>query len=456
MKRINQVTKIFLGIILIIVMDACEKDYFYEPPPPPTSEQTSTLEAIHVSTPPSSINSEYWQTADYLKINSQDVSINQLYLDGLLNMTGTYGGLASFNNGTDPGLFLKAAYDENNLYILAEWTDLDVNISKSSWLFNGPVDPLKADPNAGWTSQRNCDKFAMAFEISTASSPAGTFSNVGCAASCHNVVGTPVMYPTSGKVDLWNWNLALSAPLGYAEDMVANSDSIADDSGQKMYARNSTGTTDRSGPAYEWDGTSQIVTLANSQSSTLDPAFYLFNKTAFIGDIHRGDSIFNRTSPPGDCASCHGNVGQGATEGPINLVRYNKKSRTELMLGMDNVGDMSAYWTPLSASDKNDIVAFLRGLSGVPGYYLTTPDGSNADIKAVSNVTAANIFNAMNPTTNHHAKYQVLMIRNLRTNNADDIQFNGTSGSTYKFGVALMNNDGKNHIGSTVETLTFK
>ena len=116
---------------------------------------------------------------------------------------------------------------------------------------------------------------------------------------------------------------------------------------------------------------------------------------------------------------------------------------------------MSAYWTPLSPSDKNDIVAFLRGLSGVPGYYLTTPDGSNADIKAVSNVTPVNIKDAMLTATNHHTKYQVLITRKLSTNNSDDVQFTPSQG-TYKFGVALMDNDGKNHIGSTVETLTFK
>lgn len=456
MKRINQVIKIFLGVILIIVTNACEKDYFYTPPPPPTSEQTSTLEASHVATPPSTINSAYWKTADYLKINSQNVSTNQLYSDGLLNMTGSYYGLPSFSNGTDPGLTLKAAYDDNNLYILAEWIDSTVNVSNSSWRWFGPADPLKGDISSGWTSQRNNDKFAMAFEINAASSPAGNFSSVGCAASCHTSLGTDYMFPTSGSVDLWNWNLAISAPLGYAQDMVANStDSISDDSGQKMYERNWISSTNRSGPAYEWDGTTQTITTASGQSAILDPAFYIYNKTPFIGDIQRGDSIFHRTSPPGDCASCHGSYGVGGTEGAINLISQNKKSRAALISGMDDVSDMAAYWSPLSPSDKNDIVAFLRGLSGVPGYYLTTPDGSNADIKAISNVTPVNIKDAMLVATNHHTKYQVLITRKLRTNNPDDVQFTPSQG-TYKFGVALMDNDGRNHIGSLVETLTFK
>jgi hypothetical protein len=74
----------------------------------------------------------------------------------------------------------------------------------------------------------------------------------------------------------------------------------------------------------------------------------------------------------------------------------------------------------------------------------------------VSNVTPLQIRDAMLPQTNHHTtKYQVLLKRKLVTNNADDVQFNPSQG-IYKFGVAVMDNDGKNHIGSTVETLTFK
>jgi hypothetical protein len=458
--KLNHVIRIFPVVVLMLVVNGCEKDYYYvvpPPPPPPVSEQTATLEAVRVSAPPATINSSYWKTADYLKITAQNASTLQLYADGLLNMTGTYNGLTSFSYGTDPGLKLKAAYDNTYIYILAEWVDSTINVSNSSWRWNGPTDPLKADSNTGWTSQRNCDKFAMAFEINAASSPAGSFSSVGCAASCHTSLGTAYMFPTSGSVDLWNWNLAVSSPLGYAQDMTANAaDSISDDSGQPMYVRNSIGITSRSGPAYEWDGITQSVTTPAGISAILDPGFYIFNKTPFTGNIQRGDSIFNRTSPPGDCVSCHGINGAGGIATAINLISNNKKTRAALISGMDDVSDMFTYWTPLSPSDKNDVVAYLRGLSGVPGYYLQSPDGSNADISAISNVTPLQIRDAMLTQTNHHAtKYQVLLKRKLVTNNADDVQFNPSQG-TYKFGVALMDNDGKNHIGSLIETLTFK
>jgi hypothetical protein len=456
MRIVNNIIKVIPLVVMIVAIGSCEKDYNYVTPPPHTSQPTTTLEASKVTTAPSTINSSYWKTADYLLVNSKNVSTNNLYSDGFLNMTATYLGLSSFNNGTNPDLRLKAAYDDTYLYILAEWNDATVELSNSSWLWTGPADPLKADVTSGWTSQRNCDKIAFAFDANNSSSSAGTFTDVGCAAACHNSGGNNYMFTGNGVADIWNWNLAVSAPLGYAQDMVANSDSLSDDGGQKLYVRNSTGSTSRSGPAYEWDGSSQNVTLSTGQSSILDPAYYILNKTPFTGNISRGDSLYHTPAPPGDCTYCHGQKGEGGSNTAINTISQNKKSRSALMSSMDDIGDMFSYWAPLSPTDKNDIVAYLRGLSGVPGYYLNTPDGSNADIKAVSNVTPVQIKNAMLTSTNVHTKYQVLFMRKLKTNNADDIQFNVSSQSTFKFGVALMNNDGKNHIGSTKETLTFK
>jgi hypothetical protein len=59
-------------------------------------------------------------------------------------------------------------------------------------------------------------------------------------------------------------------------------------------------------------------------------------------------------------------------------------------------------------------------------------------------------------TNKHSKKYQVLIKRKLKTNHTDDVQFDLTTIKNYVFGVALMDNDGKNHIGSAKETLSFK
>ncbi len=442
---------ILISGIFIIVIQSCEKDNYMVPPPAKVGKATSSLEAQFVNTAPLTLLSPYWKSADYLKVNASDISKGYLFGDGLMNMTGIFGGKSDW--GTDPSLTLKAAYDSSNIYILAEWMDNDVNLSEASWLWNGPGDGRKADSNLKWTSQRNNDKIALAFEIQAASNISGNFSTVGCAASCHVNGNNSTMQPDAGKVDIWNWSLARSAPLGYLRDMVADPTSFNDDAGQAGSSRNNTGATNRSGPAYEWDGTPQTVTLPNGQNTILDPGFYLLNKTPFTGDIVRGDSIYHAAN---SCAHCHGEFGEGAEAAFINGISLNKKSRASLISAMDNNADMAPYWGILGAADKDNLVAFVRGLSGVPGYVLSKPSGSCADISSVNNVTPIHVVNAMLPKNNVHTKYQVLIIRKLKTNNADDAQFDLSVSKTFKFGVAIMNNDSRNHIGSNVETLTFK
>jgi mono/diheme cytochrome c family protein len=457
MRSSNKITALIFTVCLVAAMASCRKDYLYEPPAPHTSQPTTALIAQYTAAGPNSITAAYWKSADYLKINAQDASKGLLYGDGMLNMTGTYTGVSSFNNGADPGLTMKAAYDNENVYILAEWTDLDVNAGFAGWAWNGPSDALKAsESNSGWTSQGNCDRFAMAFEIQNASSNFGTFSNVGCQAACHNN-GTQAMHPDAGSVDIWNWNLAHSAPLGYAEDMVSTPSGLSADGGQPIWMRNSKGS-DRSGPAYEWDGTPQNITLANGKNSILDPKFYLMNKAPFKGNIQKGDSIFHKLNQPGECNTCHGEKGEGATEIAINSIGMGSKSRADLINAMNNVADMGPYISGLNQTDFDNLVAYIKGIASgsTPGAYLQTPNGSCADIIAVSNVTVSQLNNSLSPPLNKHTKYQVLIIRKLKTGKNDDIQFDLTAARNYKFGVALMNSDGKNHIGSIVETLIFK
>ena len=453
--------KIYLNILLLSVivlsLGACEKDFSYTLPPkapPKVSQATTTLEAYYASAAPIALNSPYWKTANFLTINTKDVSTGSLYGDGALNMTNTFSGLTNFSKGGDSKLTLKAGYDANYLYILAEWYDSTVNLSQHSWIYNGYNDPLKpSDPNNGWTSQRNSDKFAMAFEIASAIGTKGNFATVGCEASCHGSGNTATMTPNSGSVDIWNWSLATSAPLGYAHDMTASSAGLVYDAGDKLATRNSNGSTDRSGPAYEWDGTSQSVTLPNGSTALLDPSYYLLNKTTMKGNVSNGLTIYESR-----CETCHGPNGSGAEAGAINAIGQNKKARKAYFDAMDNVADMSDYWGALSSEEKDDIVAYLRGLSGSPGHYLTVPTAgsSSADIVAISNVTPTQISNSLFTSTNHHQKYQVLIKRKLKTTNPDDVQFDLNANKNYVFGVALMDNDGKNHIGSVKETLTFK
>jgi mono/diheme cytochrome c family protein len=434
----------FCGTVLLISVSSCEKDYFPQPPVPRVPVQTEMLEATFSSSSPNSISHAFWKKADFMNVTAQDLSTQNLYEDGVLNMTGTYNGKSQFNNGKNPNIVLKAAYDNQKLYILAEWTDSDMDVSQTSWLWNGPADPLKTDPTAGWTSQRNSDKISFAFDIDGATGQAGNFTSAGCLVSCHN----NTMITQSGKVDIWNWDLAASEPLGFVKDMhVDPGTGLISDAGQAMTTRNNAGTTPRSGPAYEWDGMVQTITRPNGTSATLDPAYFLLNKTAFTGDISAGDLHYGA-----QCASCHGNNGQGGDGPAFNSPVYNRLSRQEFDNRASSFNHTGyTYYNSLTAAERNNVIARIRGFSGVPGIILSPPSGSNTDISALSNVFITNISDVGN-----HTQYKVLIIRSLDTGNSDDIQFLAPEGKKYVFGIALMDNDGKNHIGSAKQTLLFK
>lgn len=460
MKKLLVFFLISFFILCLLSLDSCRKDSFWVSPPPPpprVPNATSTLEATYVTSAPIKVSSAYWKTADYLKINVQDIAKGQLYGNCLLNMTGLFSGKSGFNGGIDPNFTMKAAYDDSNLYLLAEWTDSKVNAEDGSWLWNASTDPLKTGVSSdGWTSQRSNDGLGLAFEITPASNNIGVFNNVGCQASCHNDGGgTYSMRPDNGKVDIWNWNTAHTNPLGYAQDLVANAAGFANDAGQNMYVRNG---TDCMGPLYEYNGVQQTVKLPNGQTSILDAAFYLLNKTSFTGNPKKGDSLYHKVffGNQGSCATCHGERGEGGEARSVNDFGLTKKTRATMIADMDNESDMVPYWSILNNSQRDDIIAYLRGLAGVPGYYIQSPTESCADVKAYSNITPIDISNAQSATKNVHARYQVLLVRKLKTNNSDDIQFDLPANKVYKFGVAIMDNDRKNHIGSAIETLTFK
>ena len=440
-------------VSMLMFYSACKYDVIPAPAGPIVPKATDSLAAAYVKTPPTSISSPFWSTANYHPVTCVNLSTGNLYADGLLNMTGTFTGKSEFNKGNSPNLIMKAAYDSVNLYIFLEWSDSTLNLSNSSWYFNGNPDPLKSDTTGGWTSQNNSDKVSLAFEIQPASGPEGTFSSVGCAASCHN----NQMGLTSGSVDIWNWNLATSEPLGYAGDMVITpANGLTNDAGQPSFIRNKAGSTDRSGPAFSWNGVLQSIIKSDGKSSILDPAYFLVNKTPVTGDVNNGNTVYHNDTY--GCWNCHGNSGEG--NGPsdngvpfINnpdIARFSYQSFVAFSSGSTSAPhDGSTYWAQLTATQQQDVFAYILGFTGIPGYYLQQPLGSNADIMSESNVNLVNVVSSKNK------QYKVVLTRKLNTGNPDDVVFNPAQNATYTFGVALMDNDGLNHIGSFKETLQF-
>lgn len=462
-------------LLTVIVVNACRKDTeFISPPPPPPKPKpvpvnTSTLIAYFATLAPNSINSSFWKSVNYHNVTTSNMSTGLYYTVGKYiesDMTGTFSGKSSFNGGADPELVLRAAYDNTNLYILAEWTD-NLALSYKSWVWNGPVVVNAAPDSMGWISQHNSDRLAFAFQIDSAyssSNNAYSFYKSGCATSCHNVPASPGMYPDGGNVDIWEWSKALSAPLGYANDMVASKNGLVHDTGTPTFARNVNGTSDTSGPLYQWNGNTQTIQLPNGTQGVLNPAFYLYEAnmtpyTATMQSLKTGDSIYHNTlSGGGQCNSCHGEHGESTLYFQINNdidLYQNTVSQMEALIPtLSQYSTMQPYWSGLSTTQQNDVLTYVQALIGrIPGNYLQQPTQSAADIQAYDNVSVAAINNTF--TSPQSVKFQVLFVRKLNTSNPDDAQFINPTGKSYPFSVALMDNDGKNHIGSQSETITF-
>lgn len=409
--------------LLCLLMTGCTY-YENEPVKPPVvekSDPTTTLEAKHVTTPPNKITSTYWKTADYLPLTVQNQVTGQVQAaDGLFNMSGTFGGLTTYNGGKDPRVKMQAAYTTDSLYVLVTWMDTLYDASSSNWIYDGPTDPNKVGSTTGWTSQRADDNFLISFDMG------------------------------GSNRDVWNWSFALSEPLGYAIDMIDNGSGATNDAGNKTYVRNAV-SDNRGGPQYEWDDTEQHITRKPAGSTILDPGFYLLNKKTFSGDIVAGETYYQA-----ECAPCHGPTGNGEgtpagyeTGVKLNLPgQFNRWTRAALDAFAPSGSHEGAVHYPASETNRANLFARLRGFSGIPGYYLQNPTGSSSDIHAVCNAIIANI-------PKYNKKYQVLLIRALNTSQSDDIVLIPAT-TTYSFNFSLRDNDLINRVGSNTQTLTFK
>ena len=250
-------------------------------------------------------------------------------------------------------------------------------------MFDGPEDPLKAEATDGWTSQRNDDKLILELDMG------------------------------NGQTDVWQWSLSLSEPLGYAIDLFDDGTDRVNDAGDVMFERNVDGEGNRAGPKYEWDGQIQELTREPGGLTILDPGFYLLNKTEFTGDAQNGLALYQQ-----ECAACHGVEGDGRgfdwNTGysmiiPGFLNRFSRESFASVTLSSSHDG--ASHFEILSESERDDLIAMIRGFTGVPGYYLQQPTGSSADVKAVSSFPLAQL----NTRRSNENGYKVLLTRALNT-----------------------------------------
>ena len=414
-------------MLAMIYSTSCEsekrvppKGYF-----PNTPVATRQLEAAYFFEPQDKLNSRYWKDASYVEAALVNQSTNNLYPDGQLNMTGTYEGISGFNQGRDPGLVLKAGYDDQYLYILAEWKDTTADASYHTRIWQGPSDPLKVDSTNGWTTQRNQDNLTLLFEKEDES------------------------------YDVWRWSLAYTAPFEMALNLSAGADGMVSPIPGSFLRVNTDGSTPRDMPKYEWNGQRQEVTLDDGTLKILDPAYYLHDeyKEEFTGDIAGGETAFNVRA---DCRFCHGPDGNGISDGTtsggaLNKVSLNKYSREGLVEYIGSTGHEgrgAQYWGRIknNPTDVENLVSFIRGISGVPGYVLKGPD-EERDIRALTNISVGGI-------DKQNSSYRVLLKRKLDTGNPEDVGFDPAG--TYRFSLRVSDNDEINYVGAEGIELIFK
>jgi hypothetical protein len=421
MKTFIQIVSILLLVISFI---GCETEKRNPPKGylPVTPKATENLEAGYFWMPQDKLSSPYWKTAPYVEVQLSNQSTFKLYSDGFLNMTGTYKGLTSFNRGTDSKVTLKAGYDKEYLYILVEWNDTTTNPSYETWLWQGPQDINKDDSSAGWTSQRNNDNLVLYFDDLA-----------------------------NNSKNAWRWSLAYTAPFEMALNLHADENGNFENANPIF--RNGDENNSRSGPMYEWNGIRQKVLMGDGSVKVLDPAYYLLdsNKSFYSGNIKQGEIIFNGTA---DCKFCHGPYGNGEFEGSDGGVladvftnKYSRQGLIDFISSSAHEGSGGQYFGKI----KNDsvkvenLLAFLRGIAGVPGNILLNPS-TTPDIKALTNISLGGI-------DKKNSRYQVLFKRKLMTNATDDVDF--FPGNTYSISIRLSDNDEINYVGATGIELIF-
>lgn len=418
-------TQFIIIFIVLFLISACTWYENPEPyfPKPNVPEATATLEVVYVTDGPYQLNNSYWTTSDYFVVNEEDITTGLVTTtEGLLNVNDMFNGKADFNKGNPAAMSIRAAYDDENIYIKITWNDAKYNASQGSLLYNGPIDPLITDDAKGWTAQGSDDNVILNFAID------------------------------ASKNDVWKWSLALSEPLGYAIDMYDDGTNVVTDDGDKIYERNDVTPGDyRSGPKYEWDGKQQELERELAGFTILDPGFFLMNKTPVKGNVVLGDQIYQAA-----CAECHGVTGNGQGKFPADFAfnipgTMTRFTRSEFELRVSATEhDGSRHWTPLTQEEKDNLIARIYAFSGFPGYYLDNSTGSFPDVKAVSNVQLAKI-----KSPKEGVQYEVLFVRPLLTDSDQDIQFDLNKSSIYDFNIYLTDNDDLNRIGVENEKLIF-
>ncbi len=346
------------------------------------------------------------------------------------------------NPGTPRYVSMKAVYTDTHLYLLLQWADWGANELKDAFRYVGPSlgSPIISCVQVGaqtvcdslyrrgaqdslmlpiwWERFGDDDKIALAFEVAPVEDARGTFESVGCLAACHVGSAPPFGAVGAGELDIWYWLAGRTNPL-------RNIFNLADDPNEPRqgipgylddwYAIPGAGLL----PDPGWPGY-----LVNALPGSAVPRYV----------YRRADDPFYNPPDPDHCPNRFGE----------RCLRNNGVSFAYLWREIPTI-----YFQSFSPQDTlnetitPDVRKWVRD-DIVPGYFLTYPSDSRADVRGKGNYDE------------ERAVWTLEVARRLDTGApAHDVVFDPEAGKSYYFTIAVFDASTQNHWGSEPQILQF-
>jgi hypothetical protein len=382
--------------------------------------------------------------------SNEEFLSNPIFMDGKM-VEVEWGGLdipfhnirvSSENGGgsaADPAyVSMKAIYTDRDLFLLIRWVDGGPDELKDVTVYTGPsLDELGYGCQPSLVAEENWvrnpdgrfdeDRIALAFEIGSAGNAVGSFREIGCKAACHSQESPAFGRLDYGRLDVWQWLATRTNPLRDLFDQNDNPQS-------PLYGL----------PGYLEDlqADPALGLAADPGRASYVPNFYPgMNAPRWVYRDRPPDDPYAYPRDPNDCTNL---IGENCRMN--NGLNFTSIWRDRLEVA---VADFSACDTMFLAQPKDSRPRKWTTGDQVPGYVLTYPSGSWADVHGKANWDRPE-------QTSPTGVWTLELGRRLDTlDPIHDVIFQPDSSKTYSFTVAIMDNSGVEQRGSEPQLLVF-
>lgn len=326
---------------------------------------------------------------------------------------------------------LKAVYTDTDIFFLIRWVDNSPDESKDAMFYVGtPLDSLDIVCPPALVDERNWvrnpgnaydeDRISIAFEVDSAGSDLGPYSEFGCMTACHATETPGFGRLGYGRLDIWQWLAARTNPV------------------RDLYDRRESASNPTHGiPGYLDDLFADA--FGGLQADPGSPAYrpnFVEGSDLPLYVYRERDDPFVR---PQDPSSCFNEFGENPCRKNNGVsLAYTWREEIEVHVAQFASCDTTNF-APLPLGTEPS--KWTTG-DQVNGWLLTYPRGDRANVhgKALYELGV----------------WTLEVGRPLNTGNpAYDVIFRPEAGRSYVFTVAVMNNSGTVHLGSEPQRLVF-